>query len=224
MQSSMQPNLDEIAQALRDVGVPPSLSAAESHLLVQMWRLLADGRPLSPAQVEQLASKLDLAPDVAVSTVKQMSERDDAGNIRGFLGLSLNDHLHRFQVNGQTLSTWCAWDSLFLPPALKRTAHVESPCPATKKVIRVTITPDEVEHYEPATAVLSMVKPKTTEKGLQSAEETWMTFCHFVHYFSSREVVSAWFAGKDVDPIVLSIEEGYRLGRLAFNEIIDRND
>lgn len=219
-----KPNLDEIAQALRDAGVPPSLSAAESHLLVQMWRLLADGRPVSPAQVKQLASKLDLAPDVAVSTVTQMSERDDEGNIRGFLGLSLNDHLHRFQVNGRTLSTWCAWDSLFLPPAIKRMAHVESPCPATGKLIRVRITPDKVEHYDPETAVLSMVKPKTTEKGLQSAEQTWMTFCHFVHYFSSPEVVSAWFSGKDVDFTILSIEEGYRLGRLAFKEIINGNE
>ena len=220
MQISIQPNLHEIAQTLRGAGVPPSLSAAESQLLVQIWRFLADGRPLSPAQLERLASELDLAPDA----VTQMSERGDDGNIRGFLGLSLNDHPHRFQVNGHTLSTWCAWDSLFLPSALKQTAHVQSHCPATKKVIRVTITPDKVEHYDPAAAVLSMVIPKTTGRGLQSAEETWMTFCHFVHYFSSREAVTAWFAGNDVDLMVLSIEEGYRLGHLAFKEIIDRND
>ncbi|MFQ6023842.1 MAG: organomercurial lyase [Acidiferrobacterales bacterium] len=218
-----KPNLHEIAQALRDAGVPPSLSAAESRLLVQIWRLLADGLPVSPAQVEELVSKLDLAPDAAHSTVKRMSERDDDGNIRGFVGLSLNNHPHRFQVNGHVLSTWCAWDSLFLPPALKRTAHVESPCPRTKKVIRVTITPDKVEHYDPATAVLSMVKPRTTKKGLESAEETWMAFCHYVHYFSSAQVASAWFSGKDVDSAILSIEEGYQLGRLAFKEIIDRN-
>ncbi len=72
--------------------------------------------------------------------------------------------------------------------------------------------------------MLSMVKPKTTEKRLQSAEQTWMTFCHFVHYFSSPEVVSAWFSGKDVDFTILSIEEGYRLGRLAFKEIINGNE
>ena len=51
-----------------------------------------------------------------------------------------------------------------------------------------------------------------------------MTFCHFVHYFSSSEVVSAWFAGKGVDFTILSIEEGYRLGRLAFKEIINGNE
>ena len=216
----MKPNLDKIAKALREAGLPPSLSPDEIRLFIQIWRRLADGRPISPRQVEQIASNLHISPDAATSVINKVSERDGEGNVVGFAGLSLKTHPHRLQVNDHTLTTWCAWDSLFLPPMLKQTAQVESPCPATKKKIGLTITPERVGKYDPTSTVISMITPKTTKKGLESAEEIWMAFCQNVHFFSSSEAASQWFSGKSLDISILSVEDGYQLGRMSFAEML----
>lgn len=168
----------------------------------------------------QLASKLGLAPDAAVALVNHISEHDEHGNIQGLLGLSLNGHRHRFEVNGQGLSTWCAWDTLFLPSLLQQTAHVKSQCLATKKSIELTISTEAVERYEPAEAAVSMVIPATGDD-LRSVDQTWQLFCHHVHYFASAEAAADWFVGREPDPIILSVEESYRLGRLAFGPMIE---
>ncbi len=213
-------NLAEIAGALHEAEIPPRFEPGESRLLVRLWRLVADGRPVSPQQVERIASSLRLPLDAATSFVSKVSERDAAGNVVGIVGLSQNDHPHRFEVNGHRLATWCAWDSLFLPIVLNQTAKIRSFCPATKTTIRLTVTPEKVEEFEPPTAVMSLVVPEVTKSGRESVEEVWMTFCCFVHFFSSREAASKWFSGKNREPIILSVEESYRLGRMAFEGVL----
>ncbi len=213
-------SLEEIAQRLRDAGFPPAFTASESRLLVQIVRRLARGQPVTPAEIEHLALHARLAPDPALALVNKISEHDEDGNVQGLMGLSLNGHRHRFEVNGQGLSTWCAWDTLFLPPLLQRAARVESSCPATKRPIRLTIGPERVQSYEPAEAVVSMVTPNTNSDDLRSVDQTWRLFCHHVHYFASAEAADSWFVGRQLDPIILSIEEAYELGRLAFSNMI----
>jgi len=159
-------------------------------------------------------------PEVAHSFLKQVSEIDEGENLVGIAGLSQKKHSHRFEVNGHILSTWCAWDTLFLPALLKHSAKVESFCPATKSRISLTLSPYGVENYEPANTVLSMVLPEPNPEGPKSAEEIWKVFCHYVFFFSSAEVVTEWFKGKNYDPVVLSVEEGFQLGRMTFEEVL----
>lgn len=52
--------------------------------------------------------------------------------LNGHMGLSLNDHPHQFEVGGRELRTWCAWDTLFLPPMLGQTAYVVPRDPPTR--------------------------------------------------------------------------------------------
>lgn len=141
--------------------------------------------------------------------LRQMSEFDEAGNIVGVLGLSQKKHSHRFQINGHILSTWCAWDTLFLPVLLKQTAEVESFCPTTKSKICLAMSPYGVEGYEPANTVLSMVLPSPRTEGIKSVEEIWLILCHYVFFFSSTEAVAEWFNENGYDPIILSVEEGF---------------
>jgi alkylmercury lyase len=214
------PPLAEIVQALHKAGIPPQLSPDQSRLLIKVLQLVATSYPVSPARLEEIASELQMPLEVANSFLRQMSEIDETGNIVGILGLSQKKHSHRFQVNGHVLSTWCAWDTLFLLALLKHSAKVESFCPATKSKIYLTLSPDRVEGYEPANAVLSVVLPEPNSEGPNSAEEIWKVFCHYVFFFSSAEAVTEWFRGKEYDPIILSVEEGFQLGRMTFEKVL----
>lgn len=212
--------VSELAKSLREYGIPPSLGPEISPILIQLWRRLAQGKPVSPEQVDQIVAKVSIPRDEVISFLNQTSERDSEGNIVGIIGLSLRSHPHRFQVKGHTFSTWCAWDSLFLPLMLNQTANVESTCPQTKKKIRLTIGPETVQTYEPSSAVVSIVIPKPTKQGPESVQEIWNVFCHQVHYFSSSDAANQWFNGKNQDVVFLSIEDAYQLGRVAFEELL----
>ena len=66
-----------------------------------------------------------------------------------------------------------------------------------------------------------MVLPKPNPEGPNSAEEIWKVFCHYVFFFSSAEAVTEWFKGKNYDPVILSVEEGFQLGRMTFEEVLN---
>jgi len=214
------PTLSEIAKVLHKAGIPPQLSADHSRFLIRVLQLVATGYPVSPKQLREIASALHMRLDDANSFLKQVSEIDESGNVVGILGLSQKKHSHRFQINGRILSTWCAWDTLFLPVLLKQTAKIESFCPTTKTKICLTLSPYGVEGYGPANTVLSMVRPKPRIEGLKSVEEIWMIFCHYVSFFSSTEAIAEWFKESGYDPIILSVEEGFQLGRQVFEEVL----
>jgi hypothetical protein len=108
---------------------------------------------------------------------------------------------------------------MFLPALLNNTARVESLCPTTKLKIKLTITTEKVERVEPNSTVLSMVLPDKTIRVCGVVEEIWSNFCCLVYFFSSTEVASEWISGQNQNLIILSVEEGYQLGQLAFEEL-----
>ncbi len=212
-------NIAEIAEALREFEIPPRFKPSESRLFIQALRLIADGLPVSPGQIEQISSDIKIPYSDAKSLLNRFAEHDDEGNIVGLLGLSQKSHPHRFEVKGHSFTTWCAWDSIFLPTLLKNTARVESFCPTTKMKIKLTITPEKVERVEPKSTVVSMVLPEKTTRVCGVVEEIWSNFCCLVHFFSSTEMASEWISGENQNLKILSVEEGYQLGQLAFEEL-----
>ncbi len=106
----------------------PDLSATDQKIAVGLYRLLAEGEPVSP---DLLAQHLDLSKSVVREVLNSWPAVyfNDEKNVVGFWGLALQEMPHRFKVNGRQLYTWCAWDSLFIPELLGKTAEVESPVP-----------------------------------------------------------------------------------------------
>jgi len=202
------PPLEEIAVALANHLNP---NPFDTHIALQLVRLLANGRAVSP---EQIASALHLKRADALTALRECcpdAELDEAGNVIGF-GLTMTPTPHRFQIDDHTLFTWCALDTLFYPVWLKQTAHVKSVCPVTHASINLVVTSESVEAFEPASAVMSLVIPETADAccGVRSA------FCNHVHFFSSSEAASAWVATCP-DAIFLPITEAYRLGHLLLH-------
>lgn len=77
-----------------------------------------------------------------------------------------------------------------------------------------------VKHVEPDGTVLSLVEPAAPERERESVDEIWKVFCHIVYFFSSAELAAEWITGKKQDLIILPVEDGFRLGIMAFDDIL----
>ena len=127
--------------------LPANHKQRSPALFVTLLRELAKGSPVSKDALAQLlgwsADKvlalLEMAPD---------TEYDDNGHVIGY-GISLRKTPHAFEVDGQRLYTWCAFDTLIFPAMIGKTARVASHCPQTGEPISLTVGPNEVRHLEP---------------------------------------------------------------------------
>lgn len=202
-------NLDELATSI--VKRFPSLNLLEQRLSLDLYRLLAEGQPV---QRKELAKRLE----TSVETVNRILDSwpgvfsDREGRIVGYWGLSIPaaySSPHTLRMNGQTLSAWCAWDTLFLPQLVGHTADIESASPNDAGIVRLSITPQNVERVEPLGARMSVLVPDAQE--MQKNVVT--SFCHFVHFFPSRDAAESWIA-KHAGAFLLSIHEAHVLARL----------
>ena len=199
-------SLKELAEKI--VGAFPPSDPMRRHVAVSLYRLLMEGKPVS---IGRLANTLDL-PGEMVSQVLSLypAFRDDQGAVIGFGGLTVAEMPpHIFRVEGRTLSTWCAWDSLFIPGILGKTAEVTSRDPITHIPISLTVAPDGVKHVRPESVVVSFLMPDRTFD-----RDVIVNFCHFVHFFGSREAGEAWIA-RHPGTFLLSVEEAFALGQLT---------
>jgi len=197
---------DALAQKVADAF--PDLSATDQRIAVGLYRLLAEGEPVSP---DRLAQHLGLSANL----VKEILDSwpavyfDDEKSVIGFWGLAVQEMPHRFKVNGRQLYTWCAWDSLFIPELLGKTAEVESTCPTSGEIISLTVSPTRVENFSPDGAMVSFLSPTASFDMNVIA-----SFCHKVLFFSSEESGNKWIANHK-DTFLLTLNEAHEIGRLT---------
>jgi len=142
-----------------------------------------------------------------------------AENIVGIMGLSLNEHPHRFIVQGVSLTTWCAEDSFFLPALLGQTATVESSSPVSGARINLTIGPRRVETVNPDDAAVSIVVVNPTDANMASVDTIWNTFCRQIHFFASRDEAEHWAAGRD-DIEIVDVYQAFELGQQLWSRVL----
>ncbi len=104
---------------------------------------------------------------------------------------SVREMPHRFRIDGRTLYTWCAWDSLFIPVILHREAEVESLAPGSTARVRLRVAPDRVKDVQPPSAVMSFLLPSA--QTLQAdVLKAMASFCHYIFFFPDGETAAAW--------------------------------
>lgn len=197
--------------ARRFAGAFPLLSVPDQHLALALYRRLARGRAVEPAALAAAAGREPGEVEALLSGWPGLF-RDDAGRITAFLGLSTAETVHRFEVDGSTLFTWCAWDALFLPRLLGATAQVVSACPVTGTPVHLTVAPHGVESVHPHETVVSFLMPAEEEL----RRHTTASFCHFVHFFASPPAAGEWLA-QHPEAWTLDLAEAFALGA-AVNE------
>ena len=210
------PDLEQLAQAI--CGARGSLADDEARVALGLYRLLAQGEPVSE---RALAETLALPEQGVHRALRQRPEviRDEQGRIVGFGGLSLLETPHRFEVDSRPLYAWCAWDTLFLPELLDRVAEVRSWCPVSGDPILLTVEPRSVSRVAPSSTIVSMLVPRGT-----LGEDVIASFCCHVRYFSSADAGAQWFL-EHGGTFPLSVAEAFELGRLAnritFKQVLD---
>jgi alkylmercury lyase len=100
-------------------------------------------------------------------------------------------------------------DTLFLPQLVGHTAEVESGSPGDAGIVRLTITPQQVERVESVRSQMSVLVPDAREM----QKNVITSFCHFVHFFPSQEAGEIW-ARKHPGTLILSMQEAHTLACL----------
>jgi alkylmercury lyase len=200
-------DLGQLAMTIR--AVRPRFDRDEQHAALALYRLLAEGSPVDAAA---LAERTTMSTPHAAQRLDRWPEvfRDGQGRVVAFGGLSLAKTTHRLEIGGRQLYTWCAWDTLFLPELLGRTASVTSECPMSGEPVELTVTSAGVERVAPTGAVLSMRAPTDRCAG----DDLIVRFCQHVHFLASQQAAEQWLTGRD-DAFMLTIDEGFELGQIA---------
>lgn len=192
----------------------PVFSPGEQRAGNILHRELARGQRLTIAQFAQaLGTSVDAAETlVNSSALSPFIHKDEGSRIQGFWGLSATPTHHKLTVDGRTLWTWCALDSLFMPELLVATADIESRDPETAELIRLRVSPDHIQAAAPADVVVSLGRPETWDS--TSATRVIATACHFIFFFVSRASGERWQA-KHPEPetALLSLNEAFEYGR-----------
>jgi alkylmercury lyase len=159
----------------------PDLDPSQQRLALATYRLLGEGRPFRP---EELARRGNLPTEEVASFFDEwpMVQRDRQGRVVAFGGLTLEPTSHALEVDGRTLHTWCALDTLFLPELLGRPARIRSTSPETGETISLTVDGAGVHDVAPEGAAMTL-----HEVGGFDLQDVVGTFCCYVHFFASEQ-------------------------------------
>ncbi len=164
------------------------------------------------AEADALAQVTGLTVDAIKRHLEESAAvfRDRHGNVTGFWGLTAAAiSPHKFIVGQKTLHAWCAWDTLFLPQLLGRTAYIESQCAQTRTPIKLQVSPTEIVAVSHPEMRVSMLVPETEA----FSQDILGSFCHHVHFFRDAVAASAW-AAEHENIEMISLAEAHAVGRL----------
>lgn len=186
----------------------PAISRQEQQIALAIYRLLAQGKPVSIAQVanavggtdEVISSVIDGWPGVFFEN----------GDLIGFWGITIREMQHQLNVDNQHVYAWCAWDALFIPELLNAEVKVVTSCPETGEKIELEVTPEQVKAVNNNDVMVSFIQPTISNL----TEDITSSFCHFVYFLSSEEAGKRWCV-KHPNTFLLTLTDAFSLGRMV---------
>ena len=186
----------------------------DAPLALTLLRLLSEGRPVSAPALAQAADRREAGVVGRLSSWPNV-ERDPAGQIVAFSGLTLRRTPHDFTVGNRQLHTWCAWDTLFLPALLRQTADVRSLCPVTGSVVELVVAPDGVTSARPADLHVSFPSLAATD-----TDDITGSFCCHVFFLAGADAARTWRETRAEDS-VFDVDAAFELGRRVVAALLE---
>jgi alkylmercury lyase len=183
------------------------LECVQNELCLPIVHQVARGKPLTKAA---LGASLQMSQDELEQRLVHVpdTEFDQQGNIVGW-GVTLLPTRHHFQIDGKSLFTWCAFDTVLFPPSLGKAARIQSTCPVTGQPVTFVATPSgRIKDLTPEGLVLSLIIPAQRNDCVRA------TFCEQSLFFQSEQAASSWLSTHP-DALILSVEEAALVGKLV---------
>lgn len=185
----------------------PVMDKSQQQLALTLYRLLAQGKPVSIAQLTEAVEHPVGVIDQTLRTWPGVFYNDDH-NVIGFWGITIQETLNQMVVDNVAVYAWCAWDALFIPTLLNTSAEVTSHCAVTDDEIKLSITPQGIESSSHNDIAISFLIPDENEL----KENITNSFCCHVFFFHSRQVGEHW-ATEHPGIFLLSLDEAYVVGK-----------
>jgi alkylmercury lyase len=184
----------------------PPFSKTEARVALTLYQLLVKGNPVSSESLAS-AARISFAEAERMLSVWPGVYRDAGGRVIGYGGLTITETKHRIRFDDDARYTWCAWDTLFIPHLLGRTAQVESACSATGKPVLLTV---HAHGVEPTTDPLfiSLMAPDAAKAGADIVRH----FCCQVQFLSGERAGIQWVA-KHPGTLLATLDQAWQLGR-----------
>lgn len=199
---------DELINAYREAydAIPQEALDLDFRLTVRTMQTLAKGKPVSPEQLAEIWEvPLEQVRSVLAGAVAAgRAEIDSQGDLVGGI-LSLNPTPHRISMDGKQLYAWCAYDAIYAPGVVGKTAEISSQDPVSGDPIRIIITPDGVTEVQPEDTVVSVVGGESDMRGGPKSPR-----CIQMLFFGSRETADKWLQGRH-DVSILTVEEVFAI-------------
>ena len=201
---------DELVKSYREAfaAIPQDALELDLRVTIKTMQALAEGKPVSP---EQLAEIWEMPLDQVSAILERakangQAEVDAHGNLVGGV-LSLVPTTHRISFDENELYAWCAYDAIYAPGVVGKTAHIVSKDPETGDSIQVTITPSGVQRVQPEGAVVSVVSANTDMRAGPASPR-----CSLQLFFGSRDSADRWLQDRS-GVLILSVEEVFEIAR-----------
>ena len=168
--------------------------------------MLSRGNPVRVEEIAAAAGRPNADRAALAESLEAAGiEFDAEDNVVG-AGLTLVPTQHRLEVEGRTLYTWCALDTLIFPILLGRPARVESTCTVTGSIVRLYGTPAGVGTLSLLEATVSLIAPA-------ASKQVRRAFCDYVHFFASADDAASWLA-EHPDAVVIHAAEAFEVGKV----------
>ena len=199
---------DEIIQSYRKVydAIPQEALDLDLRVTISTIQALTNGKPVTLDQLAEIwGMPLEQVQAVlAGAAAAGQAEVDAQGDLVGAV-LSLNPTDHRISMGGKQLYAWCAYDALYAPGVVGKTAQISSRDPVTGEPISMTITPNGVAEVQPEGTVVSVVGGDTDMKGGPESLR-----CSQMLFFGSRETAEQWLQGR-AGVAILTVQEVFEI-------------
>jgi alkylmercury lyase len=184
----------------------PSLSMIEQQVSLTLYSALAHGHAVS---VDTLAQAVRLEAGEVSKVLSRWPGlyRDARGRVTGFWGMSVSETPHRLTFGIHAVYASCAWDGLFIPHAVGRSAGVHSRCAQTGAPVTLEVGPQGAEAAG-APPVVSFMPPGPCD----SVAAVARMLSRFFHFFSGEAAAAEWIA-RHPGALLMTLETAWQLAR-----------